>query len=196
MHLFDANEHLRKFNTVSEIVEEYYGVRLDFYDKRKTFQIDTLEKELVLLSNKARFINDNLSGKIDLRRKKKDEIIEILEKLGYNPIGGDTPLTLLKFDSENNKEGISGNISGGLPHTNYNYLIKMPMDSVTEEAVEKLMKEKGEKEAELDLLTKLSIKKMWLNELSELKREYLKFIGKEDKKKTESKPVTIKIKKK
>ena len=171
MHLFDENERLRKFETVSEIVEEYYKVRLAFYDKRKKHQIDTLEKELVLLSNKARFISDNLSGKVDLRRKKKDEIVEILTNLKYDKLTdggiGSSPL--------------------------YNYLIKMPMDSVTEEAVEKLMKDKGEKEAELGLLTHTFIEKMWLNELSELKREYVKFInpttGKEPKK-------TIIIKKK
>ena len=61
----------------SKIVNNKYKIKLanQFYDKRKKYQIDALERELVLLSNKARFINDNLSGKIDLRRKKKDEII-------------------------------------------------------------------------------------------------------------------------
>ena len=127
MHLFDANEHLKKFNTASEIIEEYYGVRLAFYDKRKKYQMDTLEKELIILSNKARYINDNLSGKIDLRRKKKDEITKILTDFKYDKIeySGDT---------------------------NFNYLIKMPMDSVSEEAVEKLMKEEEKKENELTLL--------------------------------------------
>ena len=154
MHLFDENECLRKFENVSDIIEEYYGVRLCLYDKRKKYQINALEKELILLSNKARFINDNLSGKIDLRRKKKDEIIKNLEELKYDPI-------------EEKVVGIS--------YTNYNYLIKMPMDSVSEESVEKLMKQKGEKEAELDALSAMKIEEIWLNELKELKEEYIKF---------------------
>ena len=151
MHLFDANEHLRKFENVSDIIEEYYGVRLTLYDKRKKYQICALEKELLLISNKARFINDNLSGKIDLRRKKKDEIIEILTKL--------------KFDALEEKG------------PQFNYLIKMPMDSVSEEAVEKLMREKKEKETELAVLSGMKIEDIWLNELTELKTEYMKFRG-------------------
>jgi len=181
MHLFDSDEHLRKFDTVSEIAESYYGVRLSFYDKRKTFQIDALEKELVVLSNKARFINDNLSGTIDLRRKKKDEINEILIKMKYTPL----------------------NTNGETSTPNFNYLVKMPMDSVTEEAVDKLMKEKGEKEAELEILVNTKIEDTWLNELKELKNEYKKFIGldKSTKSSKQIKPVksdkqTIVIKKK
>ena len=157
MHLFDANEHLKKFNTASEIIEEYYGVRLAFYDKRKKYQMDTLEKELIILSNKARYINDNLSGKIDLRRKKKDEIKKILTDFKYEQME------------------YSGDI-------NFNYLIKMPMDSVSEEAVEKLMKEEEKKENELTLLASLSIEDMWLIELDELKKEYMKFCGLGEKK--------------
>ena len=52
----------------------------------------------------------------------------------------------------------------------------MPMDSVSEESVEKLMKEKDEKEVELDILAKMNITDIWLNELNELKKEYMKFI--------------------
>jgi DNA topoisomerase II len=153
MHLFDANECLKKYNTASEIIEEYYGIRLAFYDKRKKYQMDKIEKELIILSNKARYINDNLSGKIDLRRKKKDEITKILNDL--------------KYDALENTDDVS----------NFNYLIKMPMDSVSDEAVEKLMKEEEQKENELTLLTSLSIEDMWLIELDELKKEYIKYCG-------------------
>ena len=81
---------------------------------------------------------------------------------------------------------------GGCAIPNFNYLIKMPMDSVTEEAVEKLMNDKGEKETELELLENTSVKKIWLNELAVLREEYLKFVNSDDEKK---KPITIKIKK-
>ena len=140
MHLFDADEHLRKFESATEIIEEYYGIRLAFYAKRKNSQIAAFKKELVVISNKARFINDNLSGNIDLRRKKKCEIQTILINKKYDPISC--------------QDG-----------TNFNYLIKMPMDSVSEEAVEKLMKEKRESEKELALLEQTSIEQIWLNEL-------------------------------
>ena len=150
MHLFDAKERLRKFDTPSEIIEEYYNVRLAFYEKRKKFQIDTIEKTLLHLSNKARFINENLAGTIDLRRKKKDEINKILIEKKYNSISDDNDI-------------------------NFNYLTKMPMDSVSEEAVDKLMKEKEEQEKELLTLNKTTIEEIWLTELAELKIAYKEF---------------------
>ena len=152
MHLFDAKEHLRKYDNPADIIEEYYSIRLAFYDKRKKYQINTLEKELIIISNKTRFINDNLNGNIDLRRKKKDEIHEILINKKYDLLGN------------------------GSDVTNFNYLIKMPMDSVSEEAVEKLMKEKSERDAELEILSQTTIEEMWLHELSELKNAYTKLL--------------------
>ena len=53
----------------------------------------------------------------------------------------------------------------------YNYLIKMPMDSVSKENVEKLMKEHDEKEAHLNEVKSNSVEQMWLKELGDLKKK-------------------------
>ena len=57
----------------------------------------------------------------------------------------------------------------------YQYLRKMPIDSVIEENIEKLLKEKEEKEKELDIIVKTTIEDMWLKELVELNKEYKKY---------------------
>jgi hypothetical protein len=57
----------------------------------------------------------------------------------------------------------------------FKYLTKMTMDSVTEENVEKLFKEKGEKEKELEIIKKTSINQMWISELDNLKSLYLEY---------------------
>ena len=156
MHLFDNKERLRKYDNVNQIIEEYYHIRLAFYEKRKNYQIDSIEKDLIKLSNKARYINFTLEGKIDLRRKKKDAINKLLVDLKFDPI-------------EDNGD-------------NYNYLVKMPMDSVSEEAVKKLMKEEANKENELLILVNTTIQEMWLNELDELKKAYLIYSTPNEKK--------------
>jgi hypothetical protein len=51
----------------------------------------------------------------------------------------------------------------------------MPMDSVTEENVERLIKEHGDKETELETIKSTSINKMWLNELEVLKEQYVEY---------------------
>jgi hypothetical protein len=59
--------------------------------------------------------------------------------------------------------------------TEYKYLIKMPMDSVTEENVNKLNKEYATKKMELDIVTCTTVNQMWSNELDNLSQEYLEY---------------------
>jgi len=61
----------------------------------------------------------------------------------------------------------------------YTYLIKMPMDSVTEENVEKLNREHGDKMHQLETIKATTIRQMWLNELDTLTKHYLEY--KEDR---------------
>jgi DNA topoisomerase-2 len=148
MHLFNEKEQLRKFDNVYEIIDSYYAIRYDYYIKRKAFIIYKLETEVKVLQNKSRFIQYNLEDKIDLRKKSKPEIYSILSNL--------------KFDL-----GESGD---------YNYLVKMPMDSVCIENAEKLINEYENKNVELETIKICSIEQMWLKELKALKIAYKEFI--------------------
>jgi DNA topoisomerase-2 len=148
MHLFDANDKLKKYENVQEIIDDYFGTRLELYQKRKEHLIHCLNKELVLLSNKKRYILENLDGSIDLRRKSKQEIHSLLKERGYD---------VLEEDQE------------------YKYLVKMPMDSVSQENVNRLEKDHANKETELKNTMSKTIQQMWLEELDHLRREYLVF---------------------
>jgi len=148
MHLFDADDILQKYDKISDIIDAYYIVRLQLYQTRKDYMIRAIERELVLLSNKAKYIKENLDGTIDLRKKKKEQVIEMLLSKGYDII-----------DEDNE----------------YKYLTKMPMDSVTEENVEKLLNDKGNKEHELETIKGTSINHMWTSELDNLLEQYLEY---------------------
>jgi DNA topoisomerase-2 len=56
----------------------------------------------------------------------------------------------------------------------YKYLLKLPMDSVSEENVQKLLKEKGQKDAQHAALQGTGIEQLWLADLAELRAEYVK----------------------
>jgi len=58
----------------------------------------------------------------------------------------------------------------------YKYLTKMPMDSVTQENIDKLEKNLMEKKNELEIISSQTIEKMWLQELENLQNEYNKFV--------------------
>jgi hypothetical protein len=51
----------------------------------------------------------------------------------------------------------------------------MPMDSVSDENVEKLLKEHCEKQEELTRIKETTIEQMWLSELTILENEYNKY---------------------
>jgi IS30 family transposase len=51
----------------------------------------------------------------------------------------------------------------------------MPMDSVTEENVNKLNREYATKKMELDIVTCTTVNQMWSNELDKLSQEYLEY---------------------
>ena len=146
MHMFDKECKLHKYNTVEEIINDFYDVRIQVYQKRKNQQLDEMRNKLVKLSNRAKYIQETLAGTIDLRRMKTDAVNELLTKKQYDKIDGD-----------------------------YKYLIKMPMDSVTEENVANIMNEKATTEANIDTLMKTKVETIWTKELNTLETEYDKY---------------------
>lgn len=152
MHMFNSECKLHKYDNVNEIIDDFYNVRIALYQKRKAYLVEEMERKLVKLSNRAKYIQETLAGTIDLRRKKADVVTKLLQDKQYAMIDGD-----------------------------YKYLIKMPMDSVTEENVEQIMKETKDTEHALDVLKKTTVEKMWLKELSNLSSDYAKYKTKREK---------------
>jgi DNA topoisomerase-2 len=148
MHLFDAHDKLKKYEKVQEIIDDYFVTRVELYQKRKDYLIGALTQDLMLLSNKSRYITELLEGSIDLRRKKKEEVIQMLKDKKYNTVNQDDE---------------------------YKYLVKLPMDSVTEENVARLNKEHADKVAELEYVKTTTTSQMWLKELDVLEKEYNKY---------------------
>ena len=145
MHLFNDQDMLKKYATVSEIIDDYYEKRLALYGVRKLHLIDVMTRDLTVLSNKARYVQELLDDTIDLRRKKKEQVVEMLAAKEY---------AVIDEDAE------------------YKYLTKMSMDSVTEENVAKMMEERNRKADALELVKAKSTVAMWGEELIELEREY------------------------
>jgi DNA topoisomerase-2 len=149
MNLFNHEDRLRKYENIPDIIDDYYGVRLDYYDQRKQFMMSHLEKQLSTLSNKAKYIQEVLDGSIELRKKKKTEVVALLLTKKYDVIDEDQE---------------------------YKYLLKMPMDSVTEENIDKLLKDRDDIQKTLEIVKNTSIQQMWSKELNDLEKVYLEFI--------------------
>jgi DNA gyrase/topoisomerase IV subunit B len=166
MNLFDAKEKLIKYSNAEEIVDSYSVTRLEFYGKRKDALIAALRKELMVLSNRARYITELLEDKIDLRRKTNKQLVELLKERKYDSMDAK--------DAGSDENG--GDDTSGQGQQGYKYLLKLPMDSVSEENVKKLLNEKEKKEKELSELSSKTVEQMWIKDLEELEVEYNKFV--------------------
>ena len=138
----DENEKLKIFDCVEDIVKYFVDFRLVFYQKRKDFLIDKLSKELRVLAFKAKFIKSIIDKKLEVNNVKKEIVVKWLEDNKFE-----------KIDDS------------------YNYLLNMPIYSLTNERYMELMKNAKDKKEELDLIKEKEPKDMYLTDLNELKKK-------------------------
>lgn len=150
MHMFNHEDKLIKYLTVGEIIDEYYNVRLPFYETRKNSIITNLQEELLIIKNKVNYIDEVLNGTIVLVKKNKCQIIEMLKNKQFDMINDDNE---------------------------YKYLLKMPMDSVCNEKVIKLNEEHNNLTRILDVTRNTTIHQMWLNDLNDFEQAYSDYIA-------------------
>ena len=137
----DENGNLKIFERVEDIIKHFVKVRLEWYQRRKDYLINKIRRELLIISNKARFIKDIIEGKLKINNVPKDVIITYLEMNKYD-----------KLDDS------------------YNYLLNMPIYTLTKERYEELLKQLESKRIELQDTEGLRIKDMYLSDLTELKK--------------------------
>jgi DNA topoisomerase-2 len=140
MNLFNQDEKLTHYDSVNDIINDFIKVRYSTYTTRKEYLVKNLEVEINILKNKYNYIKEIIDDTIDLRKKRSTEINKMLEDKHYD-----------KIDNS------------------YNYLIKMPMDSVNMDNYTKLMKEVFAKEKYLSKVIKTTIQQMYISELNNLK---------------------------
>ena len=138
----DENGHLKIFQTAEDILRYFCDFRLTWYQKRKDYLVDRLGKELKEMCFKAKFIKSIIDKKLVVNNTPKE--------------------TIVKWLDENKFETIDGN---------YNYLLNMPIYSLTKERYEELMNKARSKKDELDDMKGRDPKDMYLQDLQELKRK-------------------------
>lgn len=141
MHLFDKNGLIKKYNNVYEIINEWMTSRFPWYAIRKRHLISELSGQLDVVSSKYRFLQMIMKDELVVYRRKRDDVIADLQKNGFKMVS----------DS-------------------YDYLLKMPVTSFTEEMLEKLQKEIDDVSGRLEDVKKTSVEQMWLNDLDDVEK--------------------------
>ena len=173
MVLFDQHGRLRRYDSVGAILDEYYTVRLDGYRRRKVEQVRRCQLELRRISNKCKFILAVVSDQLRIRGVKKADIVSQLIKHGYDQMAKSeaSPSSAHSRqqrgggaeDADGSEDDESGerSSSAGVSAAGFDYLLGMPLYSLTLERVEELKRQKSDKAAELSALEATSEEQMW-----------------------------------
>jgi len=144
MYLFNENLILTKYKTPVDILLEFFDLRLEYYVKRKEYITKRLQRELEILTSKARFIKEYINGDLDINKRSKDYIISVLEKHDYP-----------KDDSS------------------YDYLLRLPIYSLTSEKIKELEEQCHKKEKELAFILSKSPEDLWRIDLNDLLKKLI-----------------------
>eukprot|EP00475_Leptophrys_vorax_P003458 TRINITY_DN12050_c0_g2_i1.p1 TRINITY_DN12050_c0_g2~~TRINITY_DN12050_c0_g2_i1.p1 ORF type:complete len:369 (-),score=71.95 TRINITY_DN12050_c0_g2_i1:32-1114(-) len=145
---FGRSMRIRKYDSVGDILQEFFEVRLKFYEKRKKHKLDQLEKLSTRLKNEARFLKLVLDGELSFHARSKEELIENLMQKGLERI---------------NEEG--DNSWGG-----FDYLLSKSLQWTlfAAENLSKTLTQIDDTWASMEGLRSISARELWLKDLNSL----------------------------
>jgi len=130
---------IRIYDNLAEYLKDWIIERLKWYQVRKDFILNDIKLKILIAENRLKFIQDILNKKIIIERKKKREIEKQLEKNDY-----------FKKDDK------------------YDYLLNMPLYSLTHEKIQELKKLIRNLKTEHKEIEKTPVQQFWINDLNEL----------------------------
>jgi DNA topoisomerase-2 len=166
MYLHDAEGRIKKYSSPEEILLEYGNTRLQLYEQRRVHQIDTLTIDFNRANAKLRFILEVIDGTLVISKKKRAEIVAQLEAHEYPKFGGKQKAEVDEPEDEEAEEITTGT---------YNYLLRMHVDSFTQEMLDKLARERDDVDAKIKLLQGETASSLWLRDLDAFEQAYVEF---------------------
>lgn len=163
MHLFNAHGQIHKYVSPLNIIEEFYPIRLEMYEKRKRHMLLQLERNIAFLKERVRFLVGIIEGKLEISRRSSDDIERDLLKMEFHKANKDT--------TTNNNGWILYPPMGKIG--SWEYLLGMSIRSLTKEKIHELEEEMKKEEVRFDELNCKTIQKIWTDELDDFLSGYV-----------------------
>ena len=141
IHLYNRDGTITKYNSPEHIIEEFYVIRLEYYEKRLNYLLEKFKSELDIIKSKVKFIEGFVNEEIKILNVEEEKIIKQLDKMD-----------LVKVDDS------------------YDYLINMRIRSLTKSKIIELKKQEEVKLAEYNKLLENTPKNLWKEDLKKLKK--------------------------
>ena len=183
MVLFDEMNRLQVFKSTTAIMKNHYNVRSNLYTQRYKFLVGKLEAEACYITNRARFICENIDKKISVMNKKKKVLIEELFKAKYDsdPVKAwKKKVVKERGQAMASEEGAEAEAESEEPEEveegrDFAYLYTMPIFNLTKEKKDALLEEKGKVLAELETLKKKKPHDLWKSDIENFLDKLAKF---------------------
>ncbi|XP_061738599.1 DNA topoisomerase 2-beta isoform X2 [Nerophis ophidion] len=169
MVLFDHMGCLKRYDSVQDILRDFFELRLHYYKLRKDWLVGSLGAEAAKLSNQARFVLEKIEGKLSIENKSKRDLIRMLVQKGFesDPVAAwNKAQEKAQEDDNDGNESDSSEDSGSTAGPNFNYILNMSLWCLTKEKVEELLKQRDQKTVELQNLQKKSSEDLWKEDLA------------------------------
>ncbi|EFA82840.1 DNA topoisomerase II [Heterostelium album PN500] len=180
MTVFDEEGRIKQFETTTDIIKYFFKIRLEYYQKRKDYLCDKLEEEHRRLSNKARFILAVVNKELVIANVKRLDLVKKLKEMKFDQFSKkvgkkaeeqvkkskvDKVEEELAVNSDQEEEGSDDEMEMDDDCRGYDYLLSLPLWSLTLERVKKIQEEREKKKVELDKLRGTAITTMYLLDL-------------------------------
>ena len=194
MVLFDKNGCLRRYNSVTDVLKEFFDLRIDMYSKRREYLLGFLSAEASKLSNQARFIVEKCDGRITVENKKKKYMIEELVQRKYDsdPVKAWKSRQVTLQAQEEEADAPEDEPEEG---KDFDYILGMPMWSLTLERKEDLCKKRDEKQRELEALKRKTAADLYNDDLDAFLKELARVEQEENEEPGDTKKKVITSKK-
>ncbi|KAI9219108.1 DNA topoisomerase [Blastocladiella britannica] len=179
MVCFDQRGCIKKYGSAHEILVDYFALRMDFYVRRKAALTKEHQRQYDVLENKMRFVREVIDRSLVIERKRKADLVAELRRRGYMVYRESGK------DGESNEEAGAGaaeeSAAGGgggdeatttLSITDYDYLLRLPLYSLTEERIAELAAQLANERSMLDRVLSQTPADMWDEDLDEFEAEY------------------------
>jgi len=194
--LWDEHGRMKKYEGTGEILREFYAIRQRTYAKRKAWLTERLGNEWEKLRNKARFIQAVVDSELVIAKKTKAALVELLRAHKYLSIPNEKKAGIAGVDAEGSEAADDASTdadagsSGG-----YDYLLSMPLWSLSAERLSALRAECDAKEAELNALLGKTPLDLWRTDLDNFETVYAEFVRAKEQADAESAAVAAKARK-
>lgn len=193
MVAFDPRGRIKKYTKINDIIDDYYVVRLEYYQKRKDYMVKEYTNQLQKIASQAKFVKMIIERELIVSNKKRAALIDELRSLDFPAFDKNShtvnlgSVNVKTEEGEEDDEEVAEDEDNGLIVKNktnvsqyFDYLLGMPIWSLTKERYEKLLKLQGEKETQLNILLGKSPKDLWNEDLDTFMEQWETFLQEDE----------------